>query len=91
MALGQWLFRSRVTGRISIVSWPNAPLWVWIAATVIRRLAAPHGAFATALDVVGTGALLVWAGDELCRGVNPWRRLLGFSVLVVVVSSWFGR
>jgi hypothetical protein len=26
-------------------------------------------------------ALAVWAGDELLRGVNPWRRCLGGAVL----------
>ena len=25
--------------------------------------------------------LIVWAGDEVLRGVNPWRRLLGGGVL----------
>ena len=37
------------------------------------------------LTVLSTGALLVWAADEVLRGVNPFRRLLGAGVLVVVV------
>jgi hypothetical protein len=31
-------------------------------------------------------ALLVWAADELIRGVNPFRRILGS--LVIVVASY---
>jgi hypothetical protein len=30
---------------------------------------------------VATGALVIWALDELIRGVNPWRRVLGGVVL----------
>ena len=30
---------------------------------------------------VGMGALIVWALDELVRGVSPFRRLLGAVVL----------
>jgi hypothetical protein len=26
------------------------------------------------------GGLLIWAGDEIVRGVNPWRRCLGSAV-----------
>jgi hypothetical protein len=41
----------------------------------------PDGAV-TAVTAVGTVALVVWALDELVRGVNPFRRLLGAGVLV---------
>ena len=37
------------------------------------------------IAAVGTIALIVWAGDEILRGVNPWRRLLGGVVLAVTV------
>jgi hypothetical protein len=33
------------------------------------------------LKVVFKCGLLVWAVDELFRGVNPWRRFLGAAVL----------
>lgn len=33
------------------------------------------------ITTLGQGALLVWALDELVRGTNPLRRLLGFVVL----------
>jgi hypothetical protein len=83
----QWFFCSRQTGRVSIGSWPNVPLWTWIATAVARRLPFVDGRAHTVLGLVGSLALLVWAVDELLRGVNPWRRLLGLGVLLGVVIS----
>ena len=83
----QWVFRSRQTGRVSIASWPNVPLWIWMATAVARRTPSLHGRADTALALAGSVALVVWAVGELWRGVNPWRRLLGFAVLLGVVLS----
>lgn len=83
----QWMFRSRETGRLSIVSWPNWPLWTWIVATAVRRLTPVDGRAEYVLVVVGSLALAWWAVDEIVRGVNPWRRLLGSGVLVGMVVS----
>jgi hypothetical protein len=76
-----WLLRSRTTGRITIAQAPNLPLGLFLAAVAARWLLTPDGWSATGLDVVATGGLVWWAGDELLRGVNPWRRLLGAAVL----------
>jgi hypothetical protein len=67
------LFESRETGRITIWQWPNTPLWVYIAATVLR------------VAILATIALAVWAGLEVLRGVNPFRRSLGAVVLIGVI------
>jgi hypothetical protein len=40
-----------------------------------------------ALRVVATVALSWWAVDEIVRGVNPWRRLLGTVVFAGLVVS----
>ncbi|HEV7536436.1 MAG TPA: hypothetical protein VGP90_12425 [Acidimicrobiia bacterium] len=85
-----WLFRDRDTGRITVAQAPNIALTLWIIATVIRLILRPSGAAGTALELVATGALIWWAGDEILRGVNPWRRLLGGAVLVVVVRRLVG-
>lgn len=82
-----WLLRDRRTGGWTLVQAPNAPLLVWLATVAARWLFHPHGAPRTALDLVGTVALAVWALDELARGVNPARRLLGAGVLVLLVVS----
>ena len=80
--LVDWLFRSRVTGRITIAQFPNAALLVWLGATVLQLVWDPRVAGHDALRWVSTGALVVWAGDEVVRGVNPFRRMLGAGVLI---------
>lgn len=82
-----WLLRDRRTGRWTLVQAPNAPLLVWFATVLVRWVFHPDGAPRTALDLVGTVALVVWAGDEVLRGVNPARRLLGAAVLAALVVS----
>ena len=36
-------------------------------------------------------ALTWWAADEVIRGVNPWRRVIGVAGLVFVVLRLVGR
>ncbi len=81
-----WWFRNRETGAITIAQFPNPPLWIFLAAVVIRWFV-PRGGFHTALDVVALAALAWWAVDEVVRGVNPWRRLLGAFGCIIVVSG----
>jgi hypothetical protein len=83
-----WLFRNRRTGGLTVVQLPNATLGIFLAATAVRLLASPHGRVRTAVDLVGNVALLCWAGDELIRGVNPFRRMLGGVVLAIVVIGF---
>lgn len=37
--------------------------------------------------VLASAALALWAGDEVLRGVNPFRRILGIAVLAWLVLS----
>ena len=74
-----WWVRDR-RGRLAVAQWPNAALWVWLAARVLGW------ADLTSLEEqtlrgIGTGALLVWALDELVRGASPFRRVMGAVVL----------
>lgn len=68
------------SGRLAVIQLPNPALWVWLAATALRW--SPYDARDTELRWIGTGALIVWALDELVRGASPFRRLLGAVVLV---------
>ena len=81
---GWWLRDSN--GRVVVAQWPNVALSVWIAAELLTwaRVLASHKA---ALTGVGRGALIVWALDEVIRGVNPFRRLLGAVVLAVQLAG----
>lgn len=90
-ALIDWLFRDRTTGRITIAQFPNAPLWAFLVASVLRRLLTPAGTVDSTLRVVAAGSLFWWAADELIRGVNPWRRLLGAGVLAAQLVGLVSR
>jgi hypothetical protein len=81
-----WLFRSRETGRITVAQFPNPALWLFLATVVAARVTAPAATARTVIDGVGAAALGWWALDEVIRGVNPWRRLLGLAGCVLVVS-----
>jgi hypothetical protein len=80
-----WLFVDRRRGGYTVAQWPNIPLWLFIASTVGLRIAGPTGTVATSLRVVADSSLLAWALDEVVRGVNPFRRLLGLAVLGLTV------
>ena len=88
-AVFNWLFRDRRTGAITIAQFPNVPLWIFIGVVGVRWVLDPDGILRTVVDAVGTIALGWWAGDEVLRGVNPFRRLLGATVLGFVVFSVF--
>jgi hypothetical protein len=82
-----WMFRNRRTGKVTVAQFPNPPLLVFLVATVVRLVASPHGRLRTAVDVVAAVALFCWAGDEVVRGVNPFRRMLGAGTLVAMLIN----
>jgi len=86
-----WMFRSRQTGKMTVAQWPNATLVVFSVAVVVRWVFHPAGTLGTIVTVVATVALIVWAGDEIIRWVNPWRRILGGAVLAFTIFGVFKR
>jgi hypothetical protein len=80
-----WLFRSRDNGRVAIAQWPNVSLWVVIGCDVAALLWHPAGTLGGVVHWSGRAALVWWSLDEIVRGVNPFRRLLGVVVLARVV------
>jgi hypothetical protein len=80
------MFISRQSGRLTIAQWPNISLWAFIILTVGSHILHPNGSAGKLIRVFADVALLVWAADELIRGVNPFRRILGS--LVIVVASY---
>lgn len=83
----QWFFRNRQTGAITVAQAPNLVLWIVIIAAVARWIWPSAGTFSLACTVVVTGGVIVWAVDEIVRGVNPWRRCLGTAVLVYELTT----
>ena len=66
-----------------VAQFPNAPLAVALAASLVGRLADGRtDAYATAVFHVALG---VWAYEELTRGDNAFRRLLGAGGLAFVL------
>lgn len=84
-----WFFTDRETGTITVAQFPNTALWIFLAALALRLLL-PEGDLAAGVGLVGTAALAWWAGDEIIRGVNPWRRTLGGGVMLVIATSILG-
>jgi len=66
-----------------IVQLPNLSLGTFIVACVVGWFLDAGTRPATIVQVVATSALVWWAIDELLRGVNPWRRLLGITMLAL--------
>ena len=82
------MFRDRRTGRITIAQFPNVPLWLYLGTVGLRRLMSSG----TAHDIVswlGVVALSWWALDEVLRGVNPFRRLLGGIGIIIAGSTGY--
>jgi hypothetical protein len=86
-AILNWLFRNRRTGEITVAQAPNLALGTFFVAFFANRLFNPSGTAGTVLTVIQTGALAIWALDELLRGVNPFRRMLGGAFVVWILVS----
>jgi hypothetical protein len=84
-------FRNPRTGDVVLFQMPNVPLWTFLAATAARLLFEPHGTVATAVSIVATSSLAIWAALEVVRGESPFRRVLGGVVLVAVIAGMLTR
>jgi hypothetical protein len=79
------IFRDQ-DGNIVIAQMPNLPLIVWILASLLK-LIFMTGQIGLGLDFLAFGALFTWAWQEIFDGVNYFRRVLGFGVLVSIMIS----
>ncbi len=79
----RWWFEDRTTGKTVIAQRPNLLFWACIAGFVATMLFGGN----SGVLLVSKGLWLLWSGDELFRGVNPWRRSLG---LLVGTATIFG-
>jgi hypothetical protein len=77
-----WLFRDRGTGKITYGQRPNVTLIAYYVLAAVRRFAKPTGQAQSAVNGLADGLITVWAIDELARGVNPFRRMIGGATLV---------
>lgn len=86
------MFRDRTSGKIVLFQKPNALLWLFLLAAAFRYGLTFFDASNQLQRIsrfVMFGFLGLWAVDELLRGVNPFRRLLGAGILIfIAVSLW---
>lgn len=80
-----WWLRSP-DGRLALWQFPNPALAVWLITLVLKQFDLSPAHARTVADI-GTGALLVWALDEVLRGASPFRRTLGSGVLFGQLTS----
>ena len=79
----RWWFENRKTGEITVAQFPNWPLFAIALGWVVLFFADEGSAVHDVAGVAVIGLWLFWGADEVIRGVNPWRKLLG-----VLVISW---
>ena len=77
----RWWFENRQTGEITIGQFPNWPMWGAGAAWIVRALSTNGSTVHDVAGVAMSGLWLYWGADEVVRGVNPWRRVLGTAVV----------
>lgn len=82
-----WGFRSRQTGKLTIAQMPNKILASFFALRAAQALLSPPAPAADLLRWAGSATLAWWALDEVLRGVNPFRRVLGAAALTWLVLA----
>jgi len=82
----RWWFENRETGRITVAQFPNWPLFAIGCAWIVGRIADDASGLDDIAGVAATALWVFWGADELLRGVNPWRRLLGSGVILWQLS-----
>jgi hypothetical protein len=69
--------------RFPIVQFPNAPLILALLAGAVGSHI--HGASRNYATAAAYLAMTVWAYEELARGVNCFRRLLGLTYMIIMI------
>jgi hypothetical protein len=77
-------------GHIALVFFPNPALAVWLFCTLLGWTDVLDAKRSETLTLIGKGALVVWALDELVRGASPVRRILG-AVVLLAELYWLFR
>jgi hypothetical protein len=69
--------------RFPIVQFPNLPLIIGLlAGEASRFLTGQEHSYAVAVSVL---AMTIWAYEELARGANWFRHLLGLAYLIILI------
>lgn len=71
-------------GKIVIAQPPNLPLIVGIVSSLLKVIFTTNE-INLGLELIAFGSFFTWAWEELFQGVNYFRRVLGFIVLVGLI------
>ncbi len=74
-----------IRGKIIVVQFPNPPLMLWGIATIVGKLFG--GTIQTFSGYIAFVSIFVWAVLEIYSGASLFRKLLGVSVLVIVLAN----
>lgn len=80
-----WMFRSRVDGRVVLGQAPNLAILSFTGALILAFVLPPRAA--AVVGMIAYGSLAWWAYDELFFGVNPFRRMLGAAAVVGLAAT----
>ena len=82
----RWWFENRHTGEITIAQNPNWPLFAIVGTWIVRLIATDGSTVHDIAGWLGIGLWIYWGMDEVIRGVNPWRKVLGGVMVLVQVG-----
>jgi hypothetical protein len=85
MSIVKRLFADK-NGQLVIGQRPNLPIMVWAGASILRLLSLPEQ-LGQALELLAFGALFTWAWLELFKGSCLFRRILGGTVLLLILGT----
>lgn len=73
-------------GRYVVVQWPNAPVYMILASSLLSRM--DLGSDAQRLFELTTfGSIFLWAFLEITQGESTFRRVLGAGVMVWLLGT----
>ena len=76
------------SGKVVLTQKPNAPIIVWLTATILKLIVGPDNVAYSTLDVVSLVGITAWALLEIVQGDSLFRRSLGLFILCIAV---YGR
>lgn len=75
-------------GRIILWQVPNLPLTIWLGATALSWIIIEEN-IQQSLRYLASAFLFTWAYLEATQGVSAFRKLLGLTILLVVIFNFF--
>lgn len=82
-----WFFKSK-DGKWAIVQTPNTLLMFWLVLTVGIRMV-DGGELRDGLGLLRDAVLFAWSYLELTSGTSRFRRVVGATIMILVIIGFF--